>query len=300
MPASAIVVVNPSAAGGRAGRLRDRVAACLARHSAETPMLVAGLAEARARAAALPAGSRVVLAGGDGTVHRMLPVLVERGLELGLVPTGSGNDFARAIGVSGQGLEKALEHALGAPATACDLGEVRTPFGTAHFASSLSVGFDAAVASRAAGSPAWLGGMPRYLAATLAELAALRPHRMRLTVDGRRFHDGEALFAACLNTPTYGAGMPIAPHADVRDGALDLVLAGRFGRLGALAMLPRLLLGRHLGHPEVRALRFAELAIEADSPIPVAADGEPLGEFSSLAARVLPGALRVAAGAPYV
>lgn len=296
MPDSAIVVVNPKAAGGRAARLQGQIAAWLARHSPTTPLRVAGLDEAVAALAGLAPGARVVLVGGDGTVHRMLPVLVERGLELGLLPVGNGNDFARALGAFGPGLDAALHRALRAPAAPRDLGELRTASGAVLFASSLSVGFDAAVARRAADAPRWLGGMPRYLAATLAELAALRPHRMRLTVDGRLFHDGEALFAACLNTPTYGAGMPIAPGADVRDGALDLVLAGRFGRLGALAMLPRLLLGRHLGHPEVRALRFAELAIEADAPVTVAADGEPLGEHAALAVRVLPGALRVAAG----
>jgi diacylglycerol kinase family enzyme len=107
-------------------------------------------------------------------------------------------------------------------------------------------------------------------------------------------HEGEALIATCLNTPSYGSGMPIAPAARVDDGALDVVVAVRFGRAGALAMLPRLLLGRHLGHPKVLAAQFAELAIEADVPIPLAADGEPLGESASVAVRVLPGALRVA------
>lgn len=299
MPDPAIVVVNPRAAGGRAGRLSGRIGDWLAGHAPGTAVLVADLGEARARLFRLAPGSRVVLVGGDGTVHRMLPVLLERRLELGLLPVGTGNDFARALGVRGLGLERALALALRAPAVPCDAGELHTSAGSVQFASSLSAGFDAAVARRAAGVPGWFGGMPRYLIATMAELACLRPARIRVSADGRVLHDGDALFATCLNTSTYGSGMPIAPDARIGDGALDLVVAGRFGRSGALAMLPRLLLGRHLGHPEVRTARVAELRIDADSPIPIAADGEPLGESASLTVRVLPGALRVAAAGAY-
>lgn len=294
MTANAIVVVNPRAAGGRAARLLGPIEAWLSRHAPGTPVLAAGTDEIRDRLSGLSHGSRVVLVGGDGSVHRLLPGLLAGRLELGLVPVGTGNDFARALGVFGLGLEDALARALRAPAVPCDAGELRTPAGSVPFASSLSAGFDAAVSRRALAVPGWVGGMPRYLVATLAELVALKPCRIRILADRRLLHDGEALFAACLNTPSYGSGMPIAPAARIDDGALDAVVAGRFGRAGALAMLPRLLLGRHLGHPRVLAAQFAELAIEADAPIPIAADGEPLGETVSLAVRVLPGALRVA------
>jgi diacylglycerol kinase family enzyme len=293
MPDSAIVVVNPRAAGGRAARLCGPIETWLARHAPGTALLAAGPDEIRARLAERSPGGRVVLVGGDGSVHRLLPDLLAGGLELGLVPVGTGNDFARALGVFGLGLEVALARALQAPAVPCDAGELRTQAGCVPFASSLSAGFDAAVSRRALAVPGWLGGMPRYLLATLAELVALKPCRIRVRVDGRLLHEGEALFAACLNTPSYGSGMPIAPAARIDDGALDAVVAGRFGRAGALAMLPRLLLGRHLGHPRVRVASFGELEIAADAPIPVAADGEPLGETVSLSVRVLPGALRV-------
>ncbi|ODT33150.1 MAG: hypothetical protein ABS55_13790, partial [Lautropia sp. SCN 70-15] len=270
--ANAIVVVNPRAAGGRAARLLGPIEAWLSRHAPGTPVLAAGTDEIRDRLSGLSQGSRVVLVGGDGSVHRLLPALLAGRLELGLVPVGTGNDFARALGVFGLGLEDALARALRAPAVPCDAGELRTPAGSVPFASSLSAGFDAAVSRRALAVPGWVGGMPRYLVATLAELVALKPCRIRILADRRLLHDGEALFAACLNTPSYGSGMPIAPAARIDDGALDAVVAGRFGRAGALAMLPRLLLGRHLGHPRVLAAKFAELAIEAVAPIPLAAD----------------------------
>ena len=113
----------------------------------------------------------------------------------------------------------------------------------------------------------------------------------RISADGSPVHDGAALFASTLNTPTYGSGMPAAPAARVDDGRLDLILAGRFGRLGTLCMMPLLLSGQHQRHPRVKTRRFHELQIESDSPLPVAADGEPLPPSRSLRLSIMPGAL---------
>jgi len=242
-------------------------------------------------------GARAVLVGGDGTVHRLLPALLARNLVLGLVPVGSGNDLAGALGLRGLAWDAALSRALHGPTASCDLGEWRSGGDAQPFASSLTAGFDAAIARRASVGPQWLRGLPRYLWATLRELAALRRRCLRVFVDGELVHDGEALFASSLNTPSYGAGMPAAPGARIDDGRLDLLVAGRFGRAGAFAMLPRLLAGRHLGHPEVRTVRFSQLQVESDVELPLAADGEPLAGARQFSVRVLPGVLRVARGA---
>ncbi|HLS54592.1 MAG TPA: diacylglycerol kinase family protein [Zeimonas sp.] len=292
-----VVLLNPRAAGGRAWRLAGPLRRWL---SSQAPALslqvVEGIDDARATLRARPEGSRVVVVGGDGTVHQLLPALLERRLSLGLVPVGSGNDLARALGLYGLARRDAMTLALNGPASRCDLGELLTETGRIPFASSLAAGFDAAVAWRAVGGPAWMRGLPRYLWATLVELAALRPWRLRASVDGVVVHDGEALFASCLNTPSYGAGMPAVPGARIDDGRLDLLVAGRFGRAGALAMLPRLLLGRHLSHPEVRTASFAEMRIDCDGALPLAADGEPLGAARGFTVRVLPAGLRVVRG----
>jgi hypothetical protein len=171
------------------------------------------------------------------------------------------------------------------------LGEARSEQGSRLFLSSLCAGFDAATAERAARMPRGLGGL-RYLAATLAEIARLRLHEVDIEVDGRPLSSGPHLFVSSLNTATYGAGMPVVPAARIDDGQLDLLCAGRFGRAGALAMLPRLLLGRHLGHPRVQTRRFRQLHLRAARPLPLAADGEPMAAVSELRVVVLHGALR--------
>lgn len=289
----ALVLLNPRAAGGRAGRLAEPLRQWLAARAPDAVFAAADdLPRSRALLRERPEGSRAVLVGGDGTVHRLLPELLGRSLSLGLVPVGSGNDLAGALGLRGLAWDDALALALQGADSACDLGELSTAAGALPFASSLAAGFDAAIARRAAEGPPWLRGLPRYLWATLRELAALQRRRLRVVADGAVVHDGEALFASSLNTPSYGAGMPAVPGARIDDGRLDLLVAGRFGRVGALLMLPRLLAGRHLGHPEVCAASFAELRVECDAELPLAADGEPLAGAREFTVRVRPGALR--------
>jgi YegS/Rv2252/BmrU family lipid kinase len=293
----AVLLLNRQAGGGRAVALEPRLRQALAAHGGTVELVCPPDAEAaRACVAGLPGGTRVVVVGGDGTLHQLLPALLAGGHELGLVPSGSGDDGARALGIRGMPWRRALEHALVAPARAVDVGEVRTEGETRPFLSSMALGFDAAVATRAMRGPRWLGGLPRYLLATLQEIAHLRLHELVVETDGERVHQGPALLASTLNTASYGGGMPAVPHARVDDGRLDLLLAGDFSRLGALAMLPRLLVGRHLAHPRIRCVSFAEARFSAADPVPLAADGETLTASRSVAIRVRPQALRVVAG----
>lgn len=291
---AAIVVINPFAGGGRVRAALPQLIQIAGTLSVpmESP---ATPSAALALLAAQPPGTRVVMVGGDGTLHQWLPMLHERQHELALLPMGSGNDCARAFGVHPRrhALAQALRHALSAPCHEIDLAQVQTAQETRLFASSLALGFDAAVAYRALAGPGWLTGMPRYLLATLLEIATLRTARLRIEADGQVVHDGTALFASTLNTPTYGGGMPAVPDARIDDGRLDLLVAGRFGRAGTLLMLPRLLRGRHLSHSEVSWRQARELRFSSPAPLPLAADGEAMQPAVEVTVRVLPHALRV-------
>lgn len=290
----ALVLLNPHARGGRARALAPTLQSELTRLDASAALLVPeSVAQARAHVAAAPRGQRVVVVGGDGTLHQLLPALLAGGHETALVSAGSGDDSARAFGLHGMPWREALAFALTAPALPTDIGEVQTEHEKRPFISSLAVGFDAAVAQRALRGPDWLGGMPRYLLATLQELASLRLFDMDVSVDGHLLHQGPALFASALNTPSYGGGMPAVPHACIDDGRLDLLLAGSFTRVGTLLMLPRLLLGRHLGHARVKCELFAALRINGAGPLPLAADGEAMRAAGQVEVSALAAALRV-------
>ena len=167
----ALVLLNPHARGGRARALAPSLQSELTRLDASAALYVPeSVAEAHAQLAAAPRGQRVVVVGGDGTLHQLLPALLAGGHETALVSAGSGDDSARAFGLHGMPWREALAFALTAPALPTDIGEVQTEHETRPFISSLAVGFDAAVAQRALRGPDWLGGMPRYLLATLQEL----------------------------------------------------------------------------------------------------------------------------------
>ncbi len=287
----ALCLLNPHAANGRCAALAEPLREALP----EVPLVLPeNVAAARQRLLALPEGSRVIVAGGDGTVHQLLPALVARRLQLAILPGGTGNDLARALGLARMGWREALAHAQSAPATSMDLGEMATPEGGAQlFMSSLTAGFDAAIAIRAQAAPHWLRGQPRYLWATLNEIGRLRVYPLRIEADGQLLHEGLMLFASSLNTPSYGSGMPAAPGARVDDGHLELLRVGAFGRLGALAMMPLLLTGQHLRNRKVHLSAFKALRLTSPLPVPLAVDGEPLPSSTDITVRVLPRALHV-------
>jgi diacylglycerol kinase family enzyme len=291
---SSLVLVNPHAGGGRAARLVPRLHQWLQGHAPHTQLAVSPeIGQALQQIRALPPASRVVVVGGDGTLNHMLPAVLEGQHVLGLVPWGSGNDFARALGLRGRHWKECLHLGLTAEPVAMDVGVLHTDKGIHPFASSLTAGFDSAVGYRALTGPRWLRGLPRYLLATLRELAALETWDMQVTLNGRTVHTGPALFASTLNTPTYAAGMPAVPHAHADDGRLDLLVAGQFTPWQALRMLPQLLAGRHLSHPEVHSHAFQTLEIQSARPLPLAADGEFLGNVEHLRIEIQPARLRV-------
>lgn len=296
-----LVLVNPHAQGGRVRRLLPAL-----REVANERIPFARVQAPERLDEALDilrrerAGSHVVLVGGDGTFNRWLPALLEQALVVSLVPLGSGNDLARALGLQRRDWRLALAEALHAPAQrqAMDTGlaiwsDVHGDTHRTHFVSSLTAGFDSAVALRALEGPAWLRGLPRYLWATLAEWRRLQHWTTCISADGHTLAEGPMLFTSVLNTPTYGSGLPAVPNARPDDGQLDWLRAGPFGRSGTLAMLPRLALGTHLRHPMVHSGRFTTLDIRCDTAIPLAADGEWLGLARQLNVKVQPASLQV-------
>ena len=292
-------MLNPFAGGGRAAKLEEAIRTRIRTDHPGARFVVAGtIPEAHALIEDTPPDARIVLIGGDGTINRMLPPLVRTTRELGIVPLGSGNDVARALNLFTLAWPEALAHALTAPATTIDAGVVTFGEREVPFLACCTCGFDSAVALRALNGPRWLRGLPRYVLATLRELIALRHWALTVHCEGRPLRAGVALFASALNTPSFGSGIPAVPHASITDGKLDLLVAGRFGRGSAMAMLPRLLMGKHLDDPRLHSNPFQGIEIHATPDVPIAVDGEYLGEAPHLLIDVLPASLRVVARTP--
>jgi YegS/Rv2252/BmrU family lipid kinase len=293
-PRAVRLIVNPSAAGGRALRrlpaVEDRLRALGVAYRAEH---TSDLAHARALArAAAAAGEVPVTLGGDGLVGAVAGALREvPGAVLGVLPGGRGNDFARVLGLPADPVAACGALARGAP-RAIDLGEAD---GRA-FVGIASLGFDSEANRWANTAPARLGRLV-YLYGALRALAAWRPAAFTVEVDGAAV-DFAGWSVAAANTSTYGGGMALAPGARLDDGALDVVLVSASSRRHFLRALPKVFRGTHVDDPCVRVLRGAEVRVGADRPFVVYADGEPIGAVrpgATFTIRALPAALRVLA-----
>jgi diacylglycerol kinase (ATP) len=213
---------------------------------------------------------RLVVAGGDGTVHYAVQGLAGSGCALAVVPLGSGNDFATALGVP-RDPASAVRLALTGTVRSVDL--VR--FGGHRYVCVGGIGFDSA-ANEVANRVRRLRGRAIYLYSVLHTLATFRAPRLAIEHEQGCF-EGEALLVAIANAPSYGGGMRIAPAADLSDGLLDLVIVRKVPLPTFLRVFPRVYKGTHVDHPAVYQARSRWARVRADRDLPVYGDGERLG-----------------------
>jgi diacylglycerol kinase (ATP) len=294
-------IVNP-AAGRRGARARlPRVLDALATVDLDVEIVLSGDAADlvhRARAA-YGRGRAVVACGGDGTVCTLAGVAADEGGVLGILPLGSGNDFARQLALPRGDHEAAIDVLRTGQVVEADLGRAHTADGASTwFTTVANTGFDA-VANAWANAITWTSGTPLYVLATLRTLAAYSPTPVRVTVDGTAI-ETDAWLIAVGNTRTYASGMMITPAASVHDGLLDVCVVGSVSRTEFLRTFPSVFSGTHVDHPEVRTTRGTDVTVEILDPgstVDLWASGEHAGP---LPARLEPvaGALRVVVANP--
>lgn len=296
-----VVAVNPAASFGRSHAVGPAVVQSLLGAGHDVTMLSEStfgdlLTSVTAAVATKP--DALVVVGGDGMVHLGAQVLAGTTVALGLVPSGTGNDMARGLGIPIGNTEAAVQAlllALSRPPRVIDAGRVSNGAGQeAWFACVLSAGFDAVVNERA-NRMRWPKGRGRYNLALLRELAMLRPISYRLTVDGTVITT-DAVLISVANNRSLGGGMLIAPDALLDDGQFDVLVVQPLSRLAFLRIFPRVFAGTHVSDPRVAIYRGSSIRIEADG-IVAFADGERIGPLPVEVA-VVPGALRVLAPAP--
>lgn len=243
----------------------------------------------------------ILIFGGDGTVHRHLPALVRLQLPVLIVPTGSGNDFARALNLLSARDSLRVWRCFESgkiQARAIDLGVIApsaSPQHTHYFCGVAGCGLDSTAARRANKMPRWLRGHGGYALALLPLLLKLPAYSMRLTqVNGKDCTEAErlTLLAVFANTQFYGDGMRIAPKADFADGKLDICRITTLNPFKLFCMFPSVYFGRHLLLPEVEYSRAERVRVETETPLEIYADGEFVCETPAEIS-VAAGALRV-------
>ena len=312
MSSQTLLIVNPAAGGGRAARALDRVLEALAPlRPFDVFVTQPGLerpAESAARDAVLAGATRILVLGGDGSSSQALNGIYAAGgadalarVSLGLLPAGTGRDYARSAGIPRDPVAAARALARGAAARRVDVGVIEFPDGrTRLFLNVASFGVSAQIAHALEEYPQ----LKRRAGAVAFGLATVRagwgyaPVETELRVDLQAAQRGPTAAVAIANGGWFGGGMHVAPSARVDDGLFEVVRFGDLARRDFVISLPRLYRGTHYTHPHVRHSQGAEVlaapGVGVTHPIEIEADGEIVG---ALPARfsLLPAALSLLA-----
>ena len=290
------LVVNERSGGGRAGRILPKVARRLREQvpTAELHIISSSSwteAEKLTRAAALEArpGDALLVMGGDGMAHLGLNAAAGTEATLGLIPAGTGNDFARGVGVP-RTVDEAVGVIVAGRIRTVDLAHISNDtFPRRYVGAVVSTGYDARV-NRSTNHIRFRLGALSYGYIAMRELASFSPLHYDMIIDGVRRRQ-EAMLVAVSNTGIFGGGMRIAPDADPADGFLDVTVVGPVSRTTLLRLLPSMYSGAFVKHPCVEQFRARSIELAGEGLF-VMGDGEELGEVP-VRVECVPGVLKV-------
>jgi YegS/Rv2252/BmrU family lipid kinase len=289
--------INPAAGRGRAGRKLGAIRTLFDAQGIAYSVIQSnapGDLEQRVYDAACAGTSKLIVAGGDGSIHEAVNGIMRsrKTSGLGVIPIGTGNDFAKASGIPLQWEEAVtlLARRLrdGTPPRPVDVGRMNDRY----FANGAGVGFDAKVTRIARANRLPIGDFVYLLAVMQAMWDGVITPQMSIRFDGQ-VRRGPMTLANVSNGAWIGGMFRIAPAARNDDGELDLVIADPVSRLRILRLLPRLMNGSHIGEPGISIQRVRECVIEAEAPVPSHLDGEVQALQARFDIRILPGALRL-------
>lgn len=273
-----LVIFNPQAMRGRAYKRAAYVQQALEAAGLPFEMVVSqqpGHAIELAERAALAGWEAVVAAGGDGTINEVVNGLLaaaEQGAvsALGVLPMGSGNDFAASLGIP-RDLRQAAERLKGGQTRRIDVGCVNGRY----FDNNCGLGFEAMIDIEAH-KITWLSGQLQYLVAVFRAMASYPLPVVTIEMDDGALPDKTILMISVGNNRRIGGGFLITPYALPDDGLLDLCIVDALPRREILRLLPKAMKGNHEGEQAVLLTRSTRLVVESEQPLPVHADGEVL------------------------
>jgi diacylglycerol kinase (ATP) len=290
-----VVVANPAAGHGRAGRLIGKVTTTLHRLRLPHEIRVSESGpdvERLARDAAEGGATIVAALGGDGTVSLAANGIIGSGTALAALPAGTGDDFAKGIGAGK--LDSAVELLANPKTVDLDVIEVTTGAGKRTFLNIAGAGFDSEVNETANGMTVKLGATGTYVVALLKTLSKFSPASFTIQVDDERM-GLDAMLVEVGSGRWTGGGMKVLPDAMMNDGLLDVCVVEALSKPAFLRAFPRVFVGSHTSHPKVRMRTGSRVQVEANRRVLVYADGELVGSLPAIF-EVHPAALPVVVG----
>jgi len=278
---STLVILNPTAGRGKCARLRPRIERGLRDAGVKFDLVETtgpGHALGLARDAASQGFSKLLCAGGDGTVHEAANGLLQSPLAkdgatqvaLGVIPAGTGDDFAKLVNVYRLPPEAAVARMARATEARFDVGRVD---GGEYFDNVLGIGFDAEVVRNAL-KIRRLKGILVYLASIYRTFVTFRAPVLEVVSDAHT-ETSPMMMLGVMNGVCEGGGFYLTPESDPKDGLLDVCLIRKVGLLKFLQDVPRVMKGTHVDLPEVSIFKTARLTIRcADRPLVLELDGE--------------------------
>lgn len=289
--------LNPAAGRGRAGRRQDRIVELL--QSEGLPLELhessaVGNLEELVRSHVDNGASRIVVAGGDGSVHEAVNGIMRsvNDAALGVIPTGTGNDFAKAcdIPLDWEHAARLLADRLAAGqyARTIDIGTMNDRY----FANGAGIGLDAKVTRIARSYRLPIGDLVYLLAIFRAMVDGIATPRLEISSAGFSW-DGPATLASISNGPWIGGMFHIAPMARNDDGSLELMIADPVSRRRILSLLPKLMSGTHMKEAEIRHQSVTSLSVVSSEPVDSHLDGEMQAMQQRFDFEILPSALHL-------
>ena len=245
--------------------------------------------------------AKIIIVGGDGSLNEVLNGLKDASsVKLGVIPQGSGNDFARGLGIKGTTEDIVKEIIHNEKPTPVDLGKVTLDNGVVkYFGVSSGFGLDAIVCKKVDSGKLkkvlnflHIGGLT-YTLQTIFTLFSMKTFTAKITTEEKEFSVRHVIYSAQMNTFAEGGGVPMAPDADVNDGMLSICMAAEVSKIKTFFLLPLLLKAKHTKLKGFRLFNCKTMKAEFDRPVIVHTDGEYIGEVTSLSYEVLDGKLQI-------
>ena len=262
-----LIVLNRKSGRGRAKKLSQTLITLLHRNRISYEIVDESSADVTSKKIRdlLSTGDfeSLIAIGGDGLVHLCIQEIALKSIKFGVVPAGTGNDYARSIGVYGKSVGEIFEFYVSHQPKKLDLGKISTANRIEWFVQVLSTGFDANV-NALANKFSWPRGKVKYTIATLLILSKFKRIKYAFDIDGVSFSQ-QGMLLTVANGSNYGGGMKISPKSLNSDGLLDLILVKPVSRLTLLRIFPRVFSGRHIYHPKVNSYSGRRVEISAET-----------------------------------